>query len=99
MNVGAWARRLSGQLPGWHVWYTSGGGMGRGWYAVPAPDGVDHADALKLPTGIGPYSTPQELRADAQDRYGWHDYCESCGVLARECGHRQPDREGARRAG
>lgn len=93
MNADAWARRLSGQLPGWHVWYTSGGGIGRGWYAVPAPDGIDHAAALALPDRVGPYRRPQELRTVVGDRYGWDDYCESCGQLARECGHRQPERE------
>lgn len=98
MDTRAWLRRLSDQLPGWHVWYTGGGGnLGRGWCAVPAPDDAGHADALALPNRIGPYRTPQELRSDARDRYGWDDHCESCGVLARECGHRQPDREGALR--
>lgn len=96
MNITAWARRLKGQLPGWHVWYTSGGGFGRGWYAVPAPGDANHAATLAFPARIGPYRTPQGLRADARDRYGWYDTCESCGVLARGCGHRQPEREGAR---
>lgn len=97
MNIRTWLRRLNEQLSGWHVWYTSGGGTGRGWYAVPAPDDIDHTATLTLPARIGPYRTPQGLRADAHDRYGWDDTCESCGVLARECGHRQPEREGARR--
>jgi hypothetical protein len=41
------------------------------------------------PNGIDA-ATPAELRNAARLRYGWNDYCESCGVLARECGHRQP---------
>lgn len=97
MNITGWARRLNAELPGWHIWYTSGGSTGRGWYAVPAPDDADHTATLTLPARIGPYHAPQGLRADAHDRYGWSDTCESCGVLARECGHRQPEREGARR--
>jgi hypothetical protein len=45
------------------------------------------------PDRIGPYGTPQALRDAARERYGWDDYCDSCGILARECGHRQPERE------
>jgi hypothetical protein len=98
MGTRAWLSRLSNQLSGWHVWYMgSGGNFGRGWYAVPAPAGIGHTDALALSNRIGPYRTPQELRTIICERYGWGDHCESCGVLARECGHRQPDREGARR--
>lgn len=92
MSVQAWARRLAEQLPGWAVWYTSGGGIGRGWYAVPAPPGVGPLEKYELPNRIGPYVHPRQLRADARARYGWEDYCGSCGVPARECGHRQPER-------
>jgi hypothetical protein len=91
----AWVLRLSAQLPGWHVWYTSGGGDPRGWYAVPAPADANHVAALALP-GRMFAETPAGLRALARERYGWDDTCDSCGVLARECGHRQPEREGAR---
>lgn len=81
-----WFQRLGEQLPGWHVW-TSGR---RQWYAVPAPADATHAETLKLPNRIDAVS-PIELRSLARERYGWDDYCQSCGVLARECGHRQPE--------
>lgn len=86
-----WVRRLADQLPGWHVWYTSG--PPRGWYAVPAPRDVEHERALQLPGRIGPYSQPGRLRDDALCRYGWDDDCQTCGGPARECGHRQPESE------
>lgn len=35
--------------------------------------------------------TPEALRGLAQERYGWDDYCDTCGVLARVCGHRTPE--------
>lgn len=85
MGVDAWLRRFSDQLNGWHVWYSSSNG--RGWYAVPAPANVDHAAALALPGRVGPHRTPQALRCVARSFYSWHDTCDNCGVLARECGH------------
>lgn len=88
MYVDAWLTRLSRQLPGWHVWYSS---LSPRWNAVPADDGTRHAEALRLPNKVSA-ATPQELRTLARERYGWHDICESCGVPARECGHRQPER-------
>ncbi len=92
MKVPAWIGRLTQQLPGWHVWYASSGGLsGRGWYAVPAPADSSHVRALGLPGRVGPVSSPQELRATCRQRYGWDDTCESCGVLARACGHRTPE--------
>lgn len=84
-----WLSRLVKQLPGWHVWYTSG--PPRGWCAVPAPAGIEHDAALALSDKIGPYATPQQLRAEARPRYGWDDVCATCNVPARECGHRQPE--------
>jgi hypothetical protein len=93
MKDQAWLRRLSQELPGWFV-YTSS--VGKKWRTVPAPAGTAMAEALDMPKHV--YAdTPAELRAAAQMRYGWYDHCESCGTLARECGHRQPEREGARR--
>jgi hypothetical protein len=92
MKEQAWLRRLGGELPGWFVWTSS---ISPRWRAVPAPAGTTLADARRLPNRIGA-AAPAALRALAQERYGWDDHCESCGVLARECGHRQPEREGAR---
>lgn len=91
MNRQAWFRRLGAQLPGWHVWY--GGVPGAGWYAAPGPSEDTHVEAIRRPHRIGPYPTPQALREDARERYGWYEYCETCGVPARECGHRQPERQ------
>lgn len=96
MNTGAWRRRLKAQLSGWHVWTTGGSLVGERWNAVPAPTGTTLIDACRMSGRISA-ETPAALRALAQERYGWHDACESCGVPARECGHRQPEREGARR--
>ncbi len=92
-----WLSRLSVQLEGWYVWYTSG--PPRGWHAVPAPKPypvpIDPRPDwyLHLRNRIGPFATPQLLRAAARERYGWDDYCATCGVLARDCGHRQPERD------
>ena len=97
MNLDSWLRRLSEELRGWHVWRTTG--TGSGWYAVPAPnprpEPIDPRPGwyLHLPDRIGPYYTPQELRRACRDRYGWYDHCDSCGVLARNCGHRGPERD------
>lgn len=94
MSHQAWFTRLAEQLPGWHVWYSSG--PGSGWYAVPAPAEPDDRRPgwyLHLPNRIGPADTPQLLRAAARQRYGWDDTCATCGVLARDCGHRQPERD------
>jgi hypothetical protein len=87
----AWLERLNEQLPGWHVWCSSPAMVpGQPWGAVPAPDDIGHTDALELPHRVNA-ATPQGLRTLCRERYGWHDYCESCGVLARECGHRAPE--------
>jgi hypothetical protein len=91
MNVTTWCRRLQMQLPGWRVWHASP--PAAGWYAVPAPDGTPLVDLNGMPNRIGPFAKPQDLRMAAHERYGWNDTCETCGVLARECGHRQPERE------
>lgn len=80
-----WFQRLAQQLPGWHVWTS-----GRRWYAVPAPASATHTEALALPSRIDA-ATPAQLRTLAWERYAWDDHCESCGVLARTCGHRQPE--------
>lgn len=90
MKRAAWIRRLDAQLPGWHVWHSSPGMPGK-WNAVPAPAAASHIEALALPsfrlTRISAES-PAELRRLARVRYGWDDHCQTCGVLARECGHR-----------
>lgn len=88
MNRTAWIRRLSSQLDGWHVWHSSPGPR---WNAVPAPADIDHTQALRLPGRLST-DTPQRLRELARERYGWDDICGTCNVLARECGHRQPER-------
>jgi hypothetical protein len=92
MNETAWLTRLRRDLEGWRVWRTGGSLVGGvKWNAAPcaidAPSGYSN-----LPNRITA-DTPQELRQLARERYGWYDTCESCGVLARECGHRQPERE------
>lgn len=89
MRERAWIQRLSDQLPGWFV-YTSSISREKKWRAVPAPDGTTLAEARTMPKHVYAES-PTALRAAARERYGWDDYCESCGVLARECGHRQPE--------
>jgi hypothetical protein len=86
MNARTWLGRLAGQLPGWHVWRSSPGG----WFAVPAPADMTHDGALRLPNRVNA-ATPTALRTLCRERYGWDDYCESCGVLARKCGHRSPE--------
>lgn len=83
------ANELRAQLPGWHVWVTVDGPS---WSAVPAREGTELAAAVTMPGRVTAGSTA-ELLTLAQERYGWHDYCETCGVPARECGHRQPERE------
>lgn len=92
MNSHAWIRRLNAQLPGWFIWTSS---PGRKWYAVPAPGGKRVPGYNEDPNRIEA-STPAELRTLAQQRYSGDDHCESCGVPALECGHRQPERDGAR---
>lgn len=79
-------RQLATQLPGWHVWYSSSGA----YFAVPAPAGTKLADAIAMPGRIGAHE-PAGLLALCQARYGWDDTCDTCGVLARECGHRGPE--------
>jgi hypothetical protein len=66
VNTAAWCGRLETQLPGWHVWRSSGGLTGSGWYAVPAPAGVHHTAALALPGRVGPTRTPAALRTQCR---------------------------------
>lgn len=87
MGTQAWLVRLARQLPGWKVWVASGPEY---WRAAPAPDGLPLTDAHKLPNQLTA-RTPQLLRELARERYGWNDTCDTCGVLARSCGHRQPE--------
>lgn len=87
MTVTGWITRLTNQLPGWHVWYSTPAPR---WNAVPAPEGIGHVEALTLPNRITA-STPQLLRELARERYGWDDHCHTCNVPARECGHRRPE--------
>lgn len=91
MHVVDMCASIEARFPGWHVWYSSG--PPRGWYAVPAPDETTHTEALDLPNRTGPYVAPSDLTVAVRERYGWHDHCDTCGVLARECGHRQPERD------
>lgn len=86
-DVAEECRRLIAQFPGWHFWRSSPGG----WFAVPAPDDITHTEALYLPNRLGGYRTPEALAAEVEPRYGWHDHCQTCMVLARECGHRQDE--------
>lgn len=86
---GAWRLRLHDQLPGWAIRWTDDP---RAWHAAPAPRRTPRDELPRLPNRIDA-ATPRELRALARERYGWDDHCGSCGVLARECGHRQPERE------
>lgn len=79
---------LDARFPGWHVWYSS---QPRGWYAVPAPAEATHTEALALPNRLGPYPTPAALADEMTPRYGWDDNCKTCGIPARECGHRQDE--------
>lgn len=89
MNGRTWKQRLRIQLPGWAVW-TTGSQLGVQWHAAPAAPTAEAPDYFTLPNRITA-ATPQELRTLAQERYGWNDYCGSCGVLARVCGHRRPE--------
>lgn len=89
MDRRGWLRRLAAQLPGWFVWY--GGSPGAGWMAVPAPPGTTARDAREMPHRIGPFPTPQELRAAARARYAWDDHCQTCGNPWQDCGHRAPE--------
>jgi hypothetical protein len=95
MNDQKWLDRLNGELHGWLVWRTGGTQVGVKWNAAPAAAGTPLTDYPALPNRITA-DTPAQLRSLARERYGWYDTCESCGVPARECGHRQPEREGAR---
>lgn len=92
MNDDAWIKRLREQLPGWVIFRSGGSLVGVKWHAAPAPSGTPGHEGFQLPNRVSA-STPAELRALARERYGWDDTCESCGVLARECGHRQPECE------
>lgn len=87
MNARGWLTRLAGELPGWHVWRSSPGPR---WNAAPAPSDASHDRVLNMPNRVSA-EHPQALRALCRERYGWNDYCGSCGVLARECGHRTPE--------
>jgi hypothetical protein len=89
MRTPTWALRLTEQLPGWSVWYSST--HERGWHAVPAPGGTDHTVAYGLPYRIGPFRTPQALREAARERYADGDTCQTCNDDWRICGHRQPE--------
>jgi len=95
VNDEAWLKRLDEQIHGWLVWRTGGPLVGVRWHAAPAPADTPGTGYSLLQNRITA-DTPAELRRLARERYGWYDHCESCGVLARECGHRQPEREGAR---
>lgn len=89
MKIAGWCRRLEAEFPGWKFWRSSPGG----WNAVPAPDDADLAQITRMPNRVNvPGRHAGALRPLVRERYGWHDYCQSCpGMLARECGHRCPE--------
>lgn len=60
--------------------------------AVPAPPDTNLEVAKRLPGQVGGW-TAADLLELCRERYGWDDTCETCDVLARDCGHRQPERE------
>jgi hypothetical protein len=93
MHRQGWFRRLGEQLPGWHVWYAGAGGAPgtAGWYAAPVPDDATHLEAIQSPHRVGPYRTPQALRAVARVRYGAGDTCDTCNQPWELCGHRQDE--------
>jgi hypothetical protein len=92
VNRDAWLRRLNAQLPGWTVWYSSGSLAGSGYFTAPAPGDLPKGtNRLGLANRLGPYRDPKVLRAEARERYGWDDHCDTCGVLARDCGHHRPE--------
>lgn len=82
-----WVAELNAKLHGWRVWHS---GFQRLWSAVPAPTGTKLREVYELPNRVTA-STPQELLLVCQERYGWYDTCDSCGMLARDCGHRRPE--------
>ena len=89
MKTQAWLERLGRQLPGWYVWHTM-----RGWHAAPITKPEDAAGRLaanRHPNRLGPYRTPQQLRAEALLRYGAGDHCETCLCPWEQCGHRQDE--------
>lgn len=87
MNQREWLDHLTRELPGWNVWYSS---LKPHWSAVPAPEGTSLSEALTMP-GLVSAHYPQLLLGLCSERYGWDDYCSTCGVLARECGHRKDE--------
>lgn len=90
-RLSAAQRRLAdvaAQLPGWKVWTCHP--STRPWNAVPAPAGTGIAAAVRLPGRIQA-NNPATLIALCSERYGWNDYCDTCGLRARYCGHRQPE--------
>jgi hypothetical protein len=93
VRVESWLSRLRAQLPGWHVWYSS---TVPRWNAVPAPADLRHTEVYNLPNFkslLISTDRPEVLRELCRERYGWYDNCDTCvGSLARECGHRQPER-------
>lgn len=91
MKVETRLRRLHAQHPGWLFFHTTTGPGPARWTAAPYAYRVDYVNADFR--GIIAAATPDELRRMVRDRYGWYDHCETCGVLARECGHRQPEQE------
>jgi hypothetical protein len=93
VNRDAWFRRLRDQLPGWKVWYAGTGGVvgTSGWYASPVAPDTSLDDARRSPYRLGPYRTPQDLRADARVRYGAGDTCDTCNQPWELCGHRQDE--------
>ncbi len=86
-----WLDTLTKRHPGWFFSLAPSTTHPK-WCAVPAPDNATAASVFRL-TGEITATTPEALSALVAERYGWHDYCETCGDLARECGHRQPERE------
>lgn len=93
MKDEVWLRRLSDDGAGWYFWKDPDP---LAWRARPAPKGFNPTlGDLRESTyadGMVVANTPTELRKLVRQRYGWYDHCQTCGILARECGHRQPER-------
>lgn len=93
MHDAVWLRRLSDDGSGWYFWKADG--LPEPWRAVIAPKGYRPPDGTEPNPQAAGYitaNTPVELRKLVRQRYSWYDHCQTCGTLARECGHRQPER-------
>jgi hypothetical protein len=85
IHTRTWLGRLTRQCPGWFFWYDDRPWPHAAWHAVPAPHGRVPQPVARRNRVDAP--SPQLLRQQCGERYGWYDRCEACGVPARECGH------------